>query len=719
VAIVAAGAVAGASLADTVVVNDVATGGDRFNATRGTTATAYVELQTTNGIPATDTNGCNAGGGTAALSVKLNDSATADLAFVNDTVTLAGCGVDARQSTDYTVSPTASLGRHEVSTEVSGGRTDGTRLYNTTDKLVVTVAPRPAKAPVSAVAGPGSVSLSWGASDDHNDLTNYVIARTKTGDPTGNATLGTTGGSGATSLVDSGLQPGAEYCYSVQARYLDATPTAYLSTSLSLGCATPAVLNSAPNVSSISGATADVKEGTTGTYSVAASDPDNDSLTYDWDVTSGNASISGSDSGSSVDISFTDGPSNVGLRVIVDDGNNHSVTKTLSISEINENPSTPGKPGVTSGSNPNRTGQFTLGWTASNDVAADTVTYTLKGKDADDSAYSTIATGITSNSYAFNAVAEGTWTYKVVASDKDGGTSAESDESNTVKVDKSEPNPPTGATNPATAPYNDGSTDWFKDSVTVSFTHNGDPALVDTSLGSGVASVTASQTFNTAGAFSLTGKATDNAGNESTGVTVSGKVDTGTPTASFTGCGGTVELNSTESRSWTASDETGGSDLATAASGSVTLDTGSVGAKSVSSPAPADNVGHTGVAATCSYTVVYRFNGFFQPVDNNTLNSMKGGSTAPIKWQLLDANGNYVSSLAAVTKATSGVMACNATTPVDNLEEYATGSTQLRYDSTANQYIYNWQSPKQPGKCYKVVLTFADGSSHSASFQLK
>lgn len=707
------------SLADTVIVNDIAAGGDRFNATRGTTATATVELLTTNGTPAGDTNGCNANG-SAPLSVTLNDSATGDLTFGTNPVVIVGCGVPTTSS--YTVSNTASLGRHEVSTSTSGGRTDGARLYDTSDKLIVTVAPRPAKTPVSAVAGPGSVSLSWGASDDHNDLTDYVIARTKTGDATGDATLDTPDGSGATSIVDSGLQPGAEYCYSVRARYLDTSSTAYLSTSLSLGCATPAPLNSAPNVSSISGATVDVKEGTTGTYSVTATDPDNDSLTYDWDVTSGYAEISGSDSGSSVNISFTDGPSTVGLRVIVDDGNTHSVTRTLSISEINEDPSTPGKPAVTSGSNPNRTGEFTLGWTASNDVAADTVTYTLKGKDADDGAYSTIATSITSNSYVFssaNAVAEGTWTYKVVASDEDGGTSTESDESNTVKVDKSAPNAPTGATTSATGPYNDGSTDWFKDSVTVSFTDNGDPALADTSLGSGVASVTASQTFNTAGAFSLTGKATDNAGNESTGVTVSGKVDTGTPTASFTGCGGTVELNSTESRSWTASDETGGSGLATAASGSVTLDTSSVGAKSVSSPAPADNVGHIGAAATCSYTVVYRFNGFFQPVDNNTLNSMKGGSTAPIKWQLLDANGNYVSSLAAVTKTASGVMACNATTPVDNLEEYATGGTQLRYDSTGNQYIYNWQSPKQPGKCYKVVLTFADGSSQSASFQLK
>jgi hypothetical protein len=63
-------------------------------------------------------------------------------------------------------------------------------------------------------------------------------------------------------------------------------------------------------------------------------------------------------------------------------------------------------------------------------------------------------------------------------------------------------------------------------------------------------------------------------------------------------------------------------------------------------------------------------------------------------------------------------MACSASTPVDNLEEYATGGTALRYDFTANQFIYNWQSPKQSGACYQVVLTLADGSTHKAMFQL-
>ena len=53
------------------------------------------------------------------------------------------------------------------------------------------------------------------------------------------------------------------------------------------------------------------------------------------------------------------------------------------------------------------------------------------------------------------------------------------------------------------------------------------------------------------------------------------------------------------------------------------------------------------------------------------------------------------------------------------LEAYATGGTQLRYDSAAHQFIYNWQSPKKPGTCYTITIGLTDGTSHSATFQLK
>jgi hypothetical protein len=49
----------------------------------------------------------------------------------------------------------------------------------------------------------------------------------------------------------------------------------------------------------------------------------------------------------------------------------------------------------------------------------------------------------------------------------------------------------------------------------------------------------------------------------------------------------------------------------------------------------------------------------------------------------------------------------------------ATGGTSLRYDATEGQFVFNWQTPKKPGLCYKATMTTKDGSSLSAYFKLK
>jgi hypothetical protein len=144
-----------------------------------------------------------------------------------------------------------------------------------------------------------------------------------------------------------------------------------------------------------------------------------------------------------------------------------------------------------------------------------------------------------------------------------------------------------------------------------------------------------------------------------------------------------------------------------------------------------DNAGNA-ATVTHNYGVSYYFVGWFQPVDGNgsasgTVNQGKVGRTYPIKWQLKEyVNGslqlisdtaaqNLVSSMSGAAKnVPCGSWASSGT---DVLEDYTTGSTQLRYDATSDQFIYNYKAPSN-AVCQTFVVSKADGSTaKQANFQ--
>jgi Tol biopolymer transport system component len=129
----------------------------------------------------------------------------------------------------------------------------------------------------------------------------------------------------------------------------------------------------------------------------------------------------------------------------------------------------------------------------------------------------------------------------------------------------------------------------------------------------------------------------------------------------------------------------------------------------------------SGNPATCQQTVnlTYNFQGFFQPVDNlPVINTVKNGSIVPVKWRLLDASGAYITDTAAIINSKYTLSTCGGAE--DSIEETtATGGTGLRWDSTAQQFVYNWKTPALAGKCVQFTLSFNDGTSQSANFKLK
>jgi hypothetical protein len=98
------------------------------------------------------------------------------------------------------------------------------------------------------------------------------------------------------------------------------------------------------------------------------------------------------------------------------------------------------------------------------------------------------------------------------------------------------------------------------------------------------------------------------------------------------------------------------------------------------------------------------------------LNNVKAGSTVPLKFEVFAGPTELTNT--NIISAFTQKISCAAGTG-DDIEQYATGSTSLRYDTTGGQFIFNWQTPKAAGSCYRVTLTTNDGLSIFADFRLK
>ncbi len=244
-----------------------------------------------------------------------------------------------------------------------------------------------------------------------------------------------------------------------------------------------------------------------------------------------------------------------------------------------------------------------------------------------------MASGIEALSYEFTGAGEeeGTWVYRVQGHDEGNSLTTEtSPESVEIKVDKTPPLAPTAsATRP---PDFAGDGGWYKNTVSVSFSSNGDPALADGSEGSGVdpASIPTDQTFTESGSHKACGTVADNVGNVSSPGCLTVQVES-TPPNLEVSCPAMVAIGASGvDATVTASDSYSG--LKTNPSGTVPINTSTSGLKTVTATA-VSNVG-TEVTKSCStfvgyYTVI---NG---PVNGRLVvrngEAVKLGSAAKVK----------------------------------------------------------------------------------------
>ena len=170
-------------------------------------------------------------------------------------------------------------------------------------------------------------------------------------------------------------------------------------------------------------------------------------------------------------------------------------------------------------------------------------------------------------------------------------------------------------------------------------------------------------------------------------------VDAAAPVVTLSCPSGDVLKGATAVASWTAADEVNGSGLAGASSGTVDLATGTVGSQSATVPVGTvtDNVGHASAVASCTYRVVFPFDGFYQPIDgNNVLNVVKAGSAIPVKFSL---GGDEGLDIFAAGYPKISPISCQGTATTDALEETSTATTSgLKYDPLKEQYNYTWKT---------------------------
>ncbi|MHB1413946.1 MAG: PxKF domain-containing protein [Chloroflexota bacterium] len=271
---------------------------------------------------------------------------------------------------------------------------------------------------------------------------------------------------------------------------------------------------------------------------------------------------------------------------------------------------------------------------------------------------------------------------------------------------------PSDTTPPVITPNVDGTlgnNGWYVSDVTVSW----DVSDGESDITSKVGCETTTIDYDTPG-VTLTCEATSAGGTNSESVTI--KRDATAPVVSVTGVtdGETYTLGSVPTAGCSTTDALSG--VYTEASLDITGgNTNGVGEFTATCSGALDNAGNSGNASV-TYSVIYDWDGFFRPIENDALNKVKAGSAVPIKFSL---NGDQGLGIFEGGYPKVALNVCgNSSDTNDVADTVNAGGSSLTYDASADQYIYVWKTDKAwAGQCGILEVKLNDGTSHTASFQ--
>jgi hypothetical protein len=210
---------------------------------------------------------------------------------------------------------------------------------------------------------------------------------------------------------------------------------------------------------------------------------------------------------------------------------------------------------------------------------------------------------------------------------------------------------------------------------------------------------TAPFTISTEGTTTVHHRAYDNAGNIYILPSQDIKIDTvpptvtpiGTPTYILNQPGATVSATVTDATSGPAASPV-----------TVSVPTTAVGTFSVL--VTGYDVAGNSSAVSCSYNVIYGFSGLLPPYVAPP-KAFKIGSSIPLKWQYTDSADNVVDSSLANPRVRIVLVGVVPPVTDDPIDVGDPGLSGLRYDSTTNMWIFNWQTKEFTAGTYWIWIT--------------
>ena len=113
------------------------------------------------------------------------------------------------------------------------------------------------------------------------------------------------------------------------------------------------------------------------------------------------------------------------------------------------------------------------------------------------------------------------------------------------------------------------------------------------------------------------------------------------------------------------------------------------------------------------------FVGFLPPIKNDSSSKFRLGKTIPVKFQLIDTNGSFVTNATAkiyVVKINEDGTIGNEEEGIPNNKKKA--GNDFRYDSTSNQYIFNLNTKSLSEGTWQIRVSLDDGTSHTVLVSL-